>query len=81
MILDKNAYIYLAEFLPKYSSFFRNLICPEDLIEKMLEGKIKLVEQQRDTLKKEQNSSNQMFDSMLKSIGEKKQNRKRKYRK
>ena len=35
------------------------------------EGKIKLVEQQRDTLKKEQNSSNKMFDSMLKSIGEK----------
>jgi len=50
-------------------------------VEEMLEGKIKLVEQQRDTLKKEQNSSNQMFDSMLKSIGEKKQNRKRKYRK
>ena len=40
------------------------------------EGKIKLVEQQRDTLKKEQNAANKMFDSMLKSIGEKSKNEK-----
>ena len=40
MILDKSLFKYFSDFLPKYSSFFPNLICPEELIDKMFEGKL-----------------------------------------
>ena len=41
------------------------------------EGKIKFIEQQRDTLKKEQNESNKRFETMLDTI-QKKVNQKKK---
>ena len=40
MILDKDLYIYFADFLPRYANKFVNLTCPEELIEKMFEGKL-----------------------------------------
>ena len=40
MILDKSLFKYFSDFLPKYSTFFPNLICPEELIDKMFEGKL-----------------------------------------
>ena len=61
--LKNKIYELEASLLEKISQYEKDKV--------LWEGKLKLIEQQKDTLKKEQNASNKMFDSMLKSIGEK----------
>ena len=42
MLFNKDLYQYFADFLPKYPTFFLNLKCPEELIEKMFKEKLTL---------------------------------------
>ena len=42
MIANKELYIYFAKFLPLYPNYFPDLICPEELIDEMFKGDLKL---------------------------------------
>ena len=42
MLLNKDLYKYFADFLPKYTTFFPTLICPEELINQMFKVKLTL---------------------------------------
>ena len=42
MLYNKDLYPYLAVFLPQYTTYFPNLICPEELIDQMFKVKLTL---------------------------------------
>ena len=42
MLLNKDLYKYFADFLPRYTALFHNLICPPALIDQMFKGKLSL---------------------------------------
>jgi hypothetical protein len=44
MLQNKDLLPYFVDFLPKYPGYFPNLICSDELIDKMFEGKLTLVQ-------------------------------------